>query len=140
MDLYVFDASAPDDDDEVRALLGDESGWELAPGVEALISELEERYPDLDDGTDSPWASWPLRQPVANGTGCELNLTASHADEMRAEIVRRSRELGLVLYDLEADRVIRPTDIEPIADPGLTTPSDLGDPAAPKRRWWKRDP
>ncbi len=139
-DLYVFDADVPDDPEDRAPLLEDESGWELTPSLEQFVSELEVRHPDLDDGSDSPWASWPLRQVIANGTGCAFNIVWSHADDMRVEVLELARVSGLTVYDPQADRVIRPTDVEPIADPGLTAPSDLGDPAIAKRRWWKRDP
>ena len=64
-DLYVLDLEAGAGVDAVQELLDDESGT-LTARLASLVSELEQRFPGLDDDPDaSPWASWPLEQPSA---------------------------------------------------------------------------
>ena len=128
-DLYVFDRDLPDDVVAVGELLEDDNndGGALTPALAALLDELERRYPDLDDDPDSsPWASWPLQDEVANGTGVALTIRWSRADEMSSELRALANERGLFIYDPQAGIVIRPTGS-----------ADRNTSANP-RRWWRR--
>lgn len=84
-DLYAFPAPGPGAGPEARQLLEtagvenrrfdhDTAEWFPRPGPEmaTFMDELERRWPSLEGDPDgSPWASWPLWQPVAGG-GTEM--------------------------------------------------------------------
>lgn len=126
-DLYVFDRDdLPEDEEAIGDLLEDDSRWggALTPRLAGLIAELERRYPRLDDNPDdSPWASWPLADSIADGTGVALNIVWSRAEQMSHELRLLAKERRLTVYDPQASAVIRPS--------GATS-------AAKPKRWWKR--
>jgi hypothetical protein len=127
-DLYVFDrADLPEDEEAIGEVIGDETRWGsvLTPNLTDFVAELQRRYPGLDADPDgSPWASWPLADSIADGTGLALNIVWSQADRVRAELLALCQDRGLVVYDPQASAIIRPQAPEP-AD-------------AKSRRWWKR--
>lgn len=127
-DLYVFDLEdVPDDDEAIGDLLEDDSKWG-APFTDRLatfVAEMEQRYPGLDDRPDdSPWASWPLMDSMADGTCCGLNIVWSSAEQMSGIVAAACRRHGLTLYDPQADVVHRPR--------GNRASSSRA------RRWWRR--
>jgi hypothetical protein len=116
----------PDDEGAIGDLLEDDSRWggALTPRLAGLIAELERRYPGLDDNPDdSRWASWPLADSMADGTGIGLNIVWSQAERMSAELRVLAKERGLTVYDPQASEVVRPE--------GATN-------AGKPKRWWKR--
>jgi hypothetical protein len=129
-DLYVFDRDdLPDDEEAIGQLLEDDKRWgrPLTPRLAALVAELERRYPGLDDEPDaSPWASWPLTDSMADGTGVGLNIVWSQSERMSTEVRLLAEQHGLTVYDPQASAVIR-----------STGPTGEQSPTKPKR-WWKR--
>ena len=129
-DLYVFDGDVPDDETAIGELLEDSARWgtALTPRLAEFVAELEGSYPGLDDGDDfdnSPWATWPLTQAMADGCCCGFNIVWSHAGTMSSEMRVLCGQRGLTLYDPQESLVLRPPDSPPNAPT--------------KRRWWKRE-
>ncbi len=128
-DLYVFDVDdLPEDDEEIGALLEDDSSWDkpLTSALAALVSELEARFPGLDDDPDnSPWASWPLNQSMAGGTSCGFNIIWSAAEPMSKAITAAATARGLKVYDPQSGAVTGPHATSPQGD-------------QPRRTWWRR--
>jgi len=96
-------------------------GAALTPRLAALVAELEERSPGLDDDPDrSPWGSWPLTRAMVDGRCCGFNNVWSRAEELSAAMRALCAEKGLTLYDPQAGLVLRPR----------------GSPAAESKRRW----
>jgi hypothetical protein len=108
-DLYVFPRPAPVTTEQVEALMGQDeqrldgggADPEPAPEMQAFLAELESRWPTTG-GDQSPWAFWPLWQPL--GPGTVLNIRWSHAEEMTREIVTLAEERGLAVFDPQEGR------------------------------------
>jgi hypothetical protein len=74
----------------------------------AFMDELERQWPSLDDDPDgSPWASWPLWQPVGGG-GTALNVSWSFVDSTVPVILEIAAHANMVIYDPQPDELIRP--------------------------------
>lgn len=87
VDLYIFDGDVPDDENLIAEWLEDDSRWEapLAPRLAAFVSDLERKYPRIDQDPDnSPWASWPIAQAMVDGRCCGFNIVWSAAEQMSA--------------------------------------------------------
>jgi hypothetical protein len=108
-DLYVFPAPGPATVAEARKLRRAEDpswdtendAWLPQPGPEmaAFIGELQRRWPGLDDDPDgSPWASWPLWQPVGGG-GAVLNISWSFVDSTVPTILEIAAHANMIIYD-----------------------------------------
>ena len=127
-DLYVFDMEdLPEDDEAIGDLLEDDSAWDqpLTPALAQFVSALEAKFPGLDDDPDnSPWASWPLTQSMANGRGCGFNIVWSAADRMLGEITSSATARGLKVYDPQSGSVNAGT------SPGST--------GGTRRKWWRK--
>lgn len=117
-DLYAFPPSGPATVPDVHGLMEAEEqrlagdiGNELpGPGPEMaeFLSELERRWPSLEDDPEgSPWSSWPLWQPIVGG-GTGLNIAWSQADSMRAAILEIAALTNVIVYDPQDDQVIHP--------------------------------
>jgi len=117
-DLYIFPAPGPMTVEEARQLLETEDpqfdteagAWLPPPGPEmaAFMDELERQWPSLDDDPDgSPWASWPLWQPVGGG-GTALNVSWSFVDSTVPVILEIAAHANMVIYDPQPDELIRP--------------------------------
>jgi hypothetical protein len=131
-DLYAFPPDGPGTVSEIHnvivaeeeRLIAGESGSGQPPSspgpeIERFIAELETRWPSLETDPDSsPWASWPLWQPVGRGTA--LNIVWSKADTMRPAVIAVGQQCGVIVYDPESGEVFVPTHQEP------------------KRSWFKR--
>ena len=131
-DLYAFPSDGPRTISEVhkvweaeeKRLLANESDSsqppdQPGPEMERFIGELETQWPSSDiDPDSSPWATWPLWQPVGRGTA--LNIVWSHAATMQPAVVALARQCDVIIYDPQSGEVIVPT----------ATPS--------KRGWFKR--
>jgi hypothetical protein len=130
-DLYVFDRDDPRDDEEaIGELIQDDSRWAapLTPRLAVFVAELERRYPGLDvDSDNSPWASWPLSDSVADGTGVALNIVWSQSEAVSTAVRALAHQQTLTVYDPQASEIISPT-------PQPSTPRV---PSA-RKRWWNR--
>ena len=114
-DLYAFPPDGPKTVDEIHALLeaeeerlaageSDELPAPPGPEIERFLAELEARWPSLESDPDSsPWASWPLWQPVGRGTA--LNVVWSQADTMRAAVIALGQKCNVVVYDPQSEEV-----------------------------------
>jgi hypothetical protein len=123
-DLYVFPPEGPQTVEEIRGLMeaeeqrlvaGESDTDELpappGPEIERFMAELEAQWPSLETDPDSsPWASWPLWQPVGRGTA--LNIRWSQADTMRPAIIALAQQCNVVVYDPQSDEVFVPTSLE----------------------------
>lgn len=111
-DLYVFDMdTVPDDFQAIGDLLEDGNNWDtpLTPTLAAFVSEMEARYPGLDDDPDeSPWASWPLTQSMVGGRCCAFNIAWSASEAMTSAMVEAAASRGLTVYDPQGGSVVRP--------------------------------
>ena len=73
-----------------------------------FLSELEQRWPSLDEDPDgSPWSTWPLWQPDAGG-GTGLNIRWSYAASVMPEILKIAGRHNVIIYDPQAGQVIHP--------------------------------
>lgn len=107
-------------------------GRPVSPRLDALVTELERRYPGLDDNPDdSPWASWPLFDSIADGTGICLNIIWSQSERISHELRLLANERGLVVYEPAGERSHPPEGpgrsdtcgkAEALVEAGLTTP------------------
>lgn len=80
------------------------------PGVEMsrFVGELERRWPSLDeDPAGSPWACWPLWQPIVGG-GTALNVAWSRADEVYAVVREVAADAGVIVFDPQAEELLFP--------------------------------
>jgi hypothetical protein len=129
-DLYVLDLEAGAGVDAVQELLDDDTGT-LTARLASLVSELEQRFPGLDDDPDaSPWASWPLEQPVGGGRGCAFNITWSAAEATTEALIEAASRHQLTIYDPQTDLLVPPSDVR-VGSGGRHA-------AAPRKRWWRR--
>jgi hypothetical protein len=131
-DLYAFPPDGPQSVDEIHGVMeaeeerlaaGESDSDELpappGPEIERFLAELEACWPSLGADPDtSPWASWPLWQPVSRGTA--LNIVWSQADSMRPAVIALGQQCNVVIYDPQSDEVFVPAG------------------EAPKRNWFKR--
>lgn len=138
-DLYVFDLDRLPDGDALFDLLEEGDDGELTPALTALVAELEHRFPSLDDDSDaSPWASWPLTQPVADGRGCAFNIVWSEATTMHEVFVAATAERGLLLYDPQDGEVLTSAEVDRAIEQAITQLDEPPAPGAARRSWWRR--
>jgi hypothetical protein len=122
-DLAVWEGDRPPDDQAGSAvylehlkLLEDADPADPippTPRIRAYVEALLDRWPDIDEHDESPWASSPL---MSEGIGSFIYLTMvySMAEETSAFAADLARQHGLVCYDPQLDR-LRP---EPGDRPG----------------------
>lgn len=126
-DLYAFPAPGPATIPEVRQLLEAEDAegtlrfdsetgeWLPRPGPQMarFVKMLERRWPSLEDDPDgSPWSSWPLWQPIADG-GTALNIGWSYAASVLPAILQIAANTNVIIYDPQADRLTHPPPAQP---------------------------
>lgn len=132
-DLYVLDLDGTPDAAAVRALVDQqdaEPGDLLTGTLQAFVDELEARFPGLDvDPDHSPWASWPLGQPVAGGRGNAFNLSWSSADTTTEAMIEAASRHGLLIFDPQADLLVPPS---------AARIADVGQHRSAKKPWWRR--
>lgn len=134
-DLYVLDLDGSPDAAAVHALI-DEEGGELSAPLAALVVELEQRFPDLEDDPEgSPWASWPLQQPVAGGRGNAFNLTWGSADSLTEALVEAAARHRLTIFDPQTDLLVPPSDAR-VSGAGRRRAET--DETSGTKRWWRR--
>lgn len=73
------------------------------PAVQALIDELEARWPG--DDPDAPWASFPLAGDAHGGT-LYINLVFGRPDDDIWFIASTARRLGLVCFDPQLEALL----------------------------------
>jgi hypothetical protein len=110
-DLAFWDGPTPSDDADATSTFTrlwhalEEGGVGAAPTppVDALVSDLESRWPEDDE--DSPWASMPIRGD-AFGPLLYLALRYGRPVEEIEFIVATARERGLVCYDPQTSQLV----------------------------------
>jgi hypothetical protein len=138
-DLYVVDADAPDLAAVQALLFGaeDEDEGELTPRLAALCGELAAAHPFGEDGDGSPWASWPLEQPMAGGRACAFNLVWSQVEVGVDAVVGAAARHGLTVYDPQVDQVVSAGERPDLPPPNWWETGSAAT-APPRRRWWRR--
>ena len=74
------------------------------PRIRAYVEALLDRWPDIDEHDDSPWASGPLMSE-AIGSVIYFPMVYSMAEEASAFAADLARQHGLVCYDPQLDRL-----------------------------------
>jgi hypothetical protein len=91
----------------MRRLRGEPTGSSATPAVSAYVDALLARWPDITDdaGEASPWSDGPL---IANATGplFYFGMVFSQAEEAVTFAVTVAREMGLVCFDPQAERLL----------------------------------
>ena len=111
-DLAFWEGPPPRDHEE--ALARYEEIWDdlddieetipPTPAIQALIVELESRWPATD--TNAPWAMFPLGGQDAQGGTLYVNLVSAAPDEYIEFMAAAARRLGLVCFDPQVHRVL----------------------------------
>jgi hypothetical protein len=109
-DLAVWEGERPSDD--VIAGIVYEAQMEVmegneeppTPRIRAYVEALLDRWPELGEADDVPWAMSPLMEQTS-GPIAYFNLVYSMADEASAYAAQLTREHGLVCYDPQMERL-----------------------------------
>lgn len=108
-DLAVWDGEAPASAEEAIAVYADLAEEylevdEIVPTakITGYIEALLQRWPDDDD--NAPWASGGTGD--ASGPVLCVNISPGREDEVVPHAAELATEHGLVLYDLQEDRLL----------------------------------
>ena len=110
-DLAFWEGPRPQDDEEASevfdeiwdALEDSEDVVPSTPAIQALIRELESRWPG--DDADAPWASFPLEGDAHGGT-LYVNLVFGRPDEDLMFMASVARRLGIVCFDPQLEAML----------------------------------
>lgn len=120
-DFCVWEGPAPEDDEAARAFFSEwverdeareDAGEPPAPATPAIAAFVEavlQRFPDSDE--DLTWSAG-LSVEDADGPVVYLAMTYSAAESAVPVIADLAHERGLVCFDPQGERLVRPGDLE----------------------------
>ncbi|MEV6877836.1 hypothetical protein [Amycolatopsis sp. NPDC051128] len=111
-DLAVWEGQRPDGDDEAIEIFAElaeryleEDEVPATPKIARFVEALVQRWGDLEDTEDSPWATGG----TGDASGPVLHINIRHGDErvgeVSAHVAGLAQEHGLVCYDFQQNRV-----------------------------------
>ncbi|MEZ3183139.1 hypothetical protein KYY02_32110 [Streptomyces pimonensis] len=111
-DLAIWVGDAPSSDREAEKChkrlydeyLEDGEFSPVAAEIVDLISVLTDRWPDVDAGDDTPWASTPVRAG-ASGPYLYIGLGWESAERVSPLIAEEAHRLGLNCFDPQMRRL-----------------------------------
>jgi hypothetical protein len=110
--LAVWEGRRPDSDDEAIEIFAElaeryleEDEVPATPKIARFVEALVQRWGDLEDTEDSPWATGGTGD--ASGPVLQINIRddGERVGEVSAYVAELAQEHGLVCYDFQEDRV-----------------------------------